>query len=93
MAATSCSVPLTWSEGGISVTKTFVFRRGAYRIDVDYEVHNGGTTPWAARPYAQILRDDPPTKRSYFNTTSYAFHGPALYDGTKYRKLDHRRLS
>ncbi len=81
-------VPLTWSEGGVSVTKTFVFRRGQYRIDVDYEVHNGGSTPWAARPYAQILRDDPPTKRSYFNTTSYAFHGPALYDGTKYRKLD-----
>jgi YidC/Oxa1 family membrane protein insertase len=81
-------VPLTWSEGGVSVTKTFVFRRGQYRIDVDYEVHNGGATPWAARPYAQILRDDPPTKRSYFNTTSYAFHGPALYDGTKYRKLD-----
>jgi YidC/Oxa1 family membrane protein insertase len=81
-------VPLTWSEGGVSVTKTFVFRRGQYRIDVDYEVHNGGSTPWVVRPYAQILRDEPPTKRSYFNTTSYAFHGPALHDGTKYRKLD-----
>ncbi|GAC1451451.1 MAG: membrane protein insertase YidC [Steroidobacteraceae bacterium] len=80
-------VPLTWSEGGVSVTKTFVFRRGQYRIDVDYAVHNGGATPWAARPYAQILREDPPTKSSYFNTTSYAFHGPALYDGTRYRKL------
>jgi YidC/Oxa1 family membrane protein insertase len=81
-------VPLTWSEGGVSVTKIFVFRRGQYRIDVDYEVHNGGATPWTARQYAQILRDEPPTKRSYFNTTSYAFHGPALHDGTKYRKLD-----
>jgi YidC/Oxa1 family membrane protein insertase len=81
-------VPLTWSDGGVSVTKTFVFHRGSYRVDVDYAVHNGGATPWAARPYAQILRDDPPTKRSYFNVSSYAFHGPALYDGTKYRKLD-----
>jgi YidC/Oxa1 family membrane protein insertase len=80
-------VPLTWSEGGVNVTKTFVFHRGSYRVDVDYAVHNGGATPWAARPYAQILRDDPPTKRSYFNVSSYAFHGPALYDGTKYRKL------
>jgi YidC/Oxa1 family membrane protein insertase len=80
-------VPLTWSEGGVSVTKTFVFRRGQYRIDVDYEVHNGGSAPWVARPYAQILRDEPPTKRSYFNTTSYAFHGPALHDGIKYRTL------
>jgi YidC/Oxa1 family membrane protein insertase len=86
--ASELSVPLTWSEGGVSVTKTFVFRRGSYRIDVDYEVHNGGSTPWQARPYAQILRNDPRTKRSMFNVESYAFHGPALYDGTKYRKLD-----
>jgi YidC/Oxa1 family membrane protein insertase len=80
-------VPLTWSEGGVSVTKTFVFRRGQYRIDVDYAVHNGGSAAWEARPYAQILRNDPPTKRSYFNVESYAFHGPAIWDG-KYRKLD-----
>jgi YidC/Oxa1 family membrane protein insertase len=81
-------VPLTWSEGGVTVTKTFVFRRGQYHIDVEYEVHNGGATPWSARPYAQLLRNDPPTKRSYFNVESYAFHGPAIWDGTKYRKLD-----
>ena len=82
-------VPLTWTDAaGVTVTKTFVFHRGAYRIDVQYEVHNGASAPWAARPYAQILRADPPTKRSMFNVESYAFHGPAIYDGTKYRKLD-----
>jgi YidC/Oxa1 family membrane protein insertase len=81
-------VPLEWSEGGVTVTKTFLLRRGSYRIDVDYTVHNGAGAPWAARPYAQILRNDPPTKRSYFDVASYAFHGPAIYDGTKYRKLD-----
>ncbi|MBV8144184.1 MAG: membrane protein insertase YidC, partial [Gammaproteobacteria bacterium] len=81
-------VPLTWSEGGITVTKTFLFRRGQYRIDVDYIVQNDSHAPWAAREYAQILRNDPPTKRSYFNVESYAFHGPALWDGTKFRRLD-----
>jgi YidC/Oxa1 family membrane protein insertase len=86
--ASELRVPLTWSEAGVTVTKTFVFRRGAYRIDLDYSVHNGGSAPWAARPYAQILRNDPPTKRSYFNVASYAFHGPAIWNGTKYRKLD-----
>jgi YidC/Oxa1 family membrane protein insertase len=86
---TELRVPLTWAgENGVSVTKTYVFHRGSYRIDVDYQVHNGGTASWQARPYAQILRNDPPTSRSYFNTDSYAFHGPALWDGTKYRKLD-----
>jgi YidC/Oxa1 family membrane protein insertase len=85
---TELRVPLTWSEGGVTVTKTYVFRRGQYHIDVEYEVHNGGSTPWQARPYTQIQRNDPPTKRSYFNVTSYAFHGPAIWDGSKYRKLD-----
>ena len=82
-------VPLTWSEAGVSVTKTFVLHRGAYRIGVQYEVHNGGGAPWAARPYAQILRDDPPTKRSMFNVESYAFHGPAIYDGKSYSAAVH----
>jgi len=82
-------VPLTWrNAAGVAVTKTFVFRRGSYRIDLEYGVHNGSEHAWEARSYAQILRDDPPTKRSYFNTDSYAFHGPAIWDGSKYRKLD-----
>jgi YidC/Oxa1 family membrane protein insertase len=89
-SASELSVPLTWSENGVTVTKTFVFRRGEYRIGMDYEVHNAGTGAWQARPYAQILRNDPRTKSSMFNFNAerYAFHGPALYDGTKYRKLD-----
>jgi YidC/Oxa1 family membrane protein insertase len=81
-------VPLSWSADGVTVTKTFVFRRGQYRIDLDYLVQNGSHAPWPAREYAQILRNDPPTKRSYFNVESYAFHGPALWDGTKFRRLD-----
>ena len=86
--ATELRVPLTWhGDNGVSVTKTYVFHRGSYRIDLDYQVRNGGTAAWQARAYAQILRNDPPTKRSYFNTDSYAFHGPALWDGGKYRTL------
>jgi YidC/Oxa1 family membrane protein insertase len=81
-------VPLTWSADGITVVKTFVFHPGQYAIGLDYEVHNESAAPWAANAYAQILRNDPPTKRSMFNVDSYAFHGPALHDGTKYRKLD-----
>ena len=87
-SAAELKVPLSWREAGITVTKTFTFRRGEYAIGLAYEVHNGGTTPWEARPYAQILRNDPRTKSSYFNVESYAFHGPAIHDGTKYRKLD-----
>ena len=86
--ANELRVPLTWSEGGVAVTKTFVFRHGQYHIGLDYSVHNAGAAPMSARQYAQILRNDPPTKRSYFDVTSYAFHGPALWDGSKFRRLD-----
>ena len=87
--AAQLRVPLTWQGAdGIAVTKTYVFRRGSYRIDLEYQVHNGSGAAWPVRSYAQILRNELPTKRSYFNTDSYAFHGPAMWDGGKYRKLD-----
>ena len=70
------------------VTKTYRFPPRRVRHRLEYQVDK----PFQARldraPYAQILRNDPRTKRSMFNVESYAFHGPAIYDGTKYRKLD-----
>jgi YidC/Oxa1 family membrane protein insertase len=88
-SANELRVPLYWtSDQGVKVTKTFVFRRGEYRADIDYDVENHSQSPWTAAAYAQIFRNDPRTKRSMFNVETYAYHGPALYDGKKYRKLD-----
>jgi YidC/Oxa1 family membrane protein insertase len=81
-------VPLTWSSGGVTVTKTFIFTRGSYGIGLDYTIENHGTAPWQAAPYAQIYRNDPRTKSSYFNPSSYAYHGPAIWNGSKYERLD-----
>jgi YidC/Oxa1 family membrane protein insertase len=82
-------VPLTWTnDQGVTVTKTYTFRRGLYSIGLDYKVENHGDAAWQAAPYAQLLRNDPRTKSSMFNVESRAFHGPAMDDGTKYRKLD-----
>jgi YidC/Oxa1 family membrane protein insertase len=84
-------VPLRWTDGnGIEVTKTFILRRGEYRIDLEYDVANRSSAPWEAASYAQIHRIDPKIERSLFTTdvSNYAFHGPAIWDGAKYRKLD-----
>jgi YidC/Oxa1 family membrane protein insertase len=82
-------VPLTWTnDHGVTVTKTFTFRRGLYSIGLQYTIQNHADVPWQAASYVQILRDDPRTKSSMFNVESRAFHGPAIDDGTKYRKLD-----
>ncbi|HEX4269559.1 MAG TPA: membrane protein insertase YidC [Steroidobacteraceae bacterium] len=82
------SVPLSWSSDGVTVTKTFVFTKGSYGIGLDYTIRNQGSAPWQARPYAQVYRYDPRTKSSYFNPNSYAYHGPAIWDGNKYERLD-----
>jgi YidC/Oxa1 family membrane protein insertase len=84
-------VPLTWTDGkGTTVTKTYVFRRGEYGITIEYGIHNQSDMPFQVAQYAQILRNDPRTKSSMFNFNAerYAFHGPAIFDGNKYRKLD-----
>ena len=86
--ADTLKVPLTWtSADGVTVNKTFVLRRGSYRIDLEYGVQNAGSAAWSAASYVQIKHDMPPVERSYFNVDSYSFTGPALWDGTKYRKL------
>jgi YidC/Oxa1 family membrane protein insertase len=82
-------VPLTWTDGnGVTVTKTFIFKRGWYRIDVEQTVSNQSNASWQAAAYGQLLRNDPAVERSMFRVESYAFRGPAIDDGSKYRKLD-----
>jgi YidC/Oxa1 family membrane protein insertase len=92
-------VPLSWTDGnGVTVVKTFVFRRGQYRVALEYAIQNASETSWQAASYAQFLRDDIQIERSMFDVESYAFKGPAYFDGTKYQKLtidsdDDRALS
>ncbi len=83
-------VPLIWvdTQRGVTVTKTYIFKRGQYKIDLEYEIQNQGTLPWSASSYARILRDDKPVEQSMFDVESYAFKGPAYYNGSEYKKLD-----
>jgi YidC/Oxa1 family membrane protein insertase len=88
-------VPLTWTDGkGVTVTKTFVFKRGMFAVGLEYAVDNQSGAPWPLRSYARIRRADPPVERSMFKVESFAFRGPAIYAPDKpgekfrYRKLD-----
>ncbi|MGB8327230.1 MAG: membrane protein insertase YidC [Steroidobacteraceae bacterium] len=86
--ANELRVPLTWTDGqGVTVTKTFILERGGYAVRLEQRVDNRSPAPWAAAPYAQILRHNVPIARSMFSVESYAFKGPAYDDGKKYQKL------
>ncbi len=77
-------VPLTWTDGhGLTVTKTFTFKRGAYGIDLTYDVQNEDSGVRNLAAYAQFLRHWVKASRSYFDVETYSFKGPAVYDGTK----------
>jgi len=82
------SVPLSWTDGhGLTVTKTFVFKRGQYRIDLLYDAHNDSSAPRSLASYGQILRHWEHASRSYFDVETYSFKGPAVFDGTKSHDL------
>jgi YidC/Oxa1 family membrane protein insertase len=87
--ANELKVPLTWTDGqGLTVTKTFVFTRGLYSVDLIYDVQNAGAAPRKVAPYSQFLRHWEHASRSYFDVETYSFKGPAVYDGSKSRDLN-----
>ena len=82
-------VPLSWTDGnGITITKTYVFHRSMFSVELDYRVENATQLPWKGNSYVQINRVDPAVERSMFKVESFATRGPAVYDGKKYRKLN-----
>ncbi len=81
-------VPLTWkNESGIEVTKTYVFSKGSYKVDVETSIENKGSNSWSAREYLQIKRNDYADKKA--NSMIYTYTGGVLYtDEDKYQKID-----
>src|SRR5690606_10980881 len=73
---------------GITLTKRYTFRRGSYQIDLAYDVQNQSDSDWKGASYVQIKRDYEHFERSYFKVETYAYRGPAIYDGEGYRRLD-----
>ncbi len=49
-------VPMRWSESGIEVTKTFVFRSDSHVIDIEYDLQNGSDSEWVGNQYRQLQR-------------------------------------
>jgi YidC/Oxa1 family membrane protein insertase len=86
--AAEIRVPLSWTDGhGLTVVKTFTFKRGSYAVDLTYDLQNDGGATRSVAAYSQFLRHWVHASRSYFDVETYSFKGPAVYDGTKARDL------
>jgi len=91
--ADSVEVPLTWTDpSGVSVRKTFVFKRASYAIEQRQDIANKGTSSWSGNAYRQLQRVPPIIDTSgikgYSNTERYSFVGAAWYNASdKFQKL------
>jgi YidC/Oxa1 family membrane protein insertase len=86
--ADELTVKLEWAGNGeVAASKIYTFRRGQYAIDLALDATAPAGTTWGAAPYAQMVREHHPIKRSYRSVDSYSFMGPVFYDGDQYHKL------
>jgi YidC/Oxa1 family membrane protein insertase len=77
--ASELRVPLTWrAANGVVYTKTYVFRRNSYVVDVEFAIANGSRSDWTGYLYGQFQRSHVDTS-SMFRTPTYtggAIHTP-----------------
>jgi YidC/Oxa1 family membrane protein insertase len=70
---------------GVQVAKTYVFKRGSYLIDVEYEIANGSAAAIAPHAYFQLTRDGQAPEGA--NAMMSTFTGPAFYtEADKFQK-------
>ncbi len=80
-------VPLVWvSKDGVRVTKTYVFHRNRYVVDVEHKVENGSGQPWQGLQYRQFQRTEPTDAEK--STFIYTYTGGVIYSPEeKYEKI------
>ena len=80
-------VPLTWTDNnGITVTKTYFFKRGSYDVKLEQKITNHSSQSWSGRQYIQLLRK--PYKDENGNTFIRTYAGGVIYtEEEKYQKV------
>lgn len=84
------SVDLQWQNPqGIQVTKSYVFKKNQYLVDVFYRVHNATQAPWHASFYGQVRREHAKEKSNGLLGVQM-YQGAALYTPDKpYKKISY----
>lgn len=85
-------VPLIWrDESGLEVVATWIFHRGDYVIDLEFEVRNRTGAPWRGARYVQLQRTEPDFSDSgpaFTNPERFSYNGAAWFSsGDGMRKM------
>ncbi|HUX83011.1 MAG TPA: membrane protein insertase YidC [Halothiobacillus sp.] len=84
------SIPLTWEQDGIKITKTYILKRGKYTVRIEYKIDNTSGKPWSASQYRQLTRlgTTPGTQLVHTYTGGvYAGDVPGSKDRLAYEKV------
>ena len=68
-------------QGGVKLAKTYIFKRGDYRIGLQHEVSNIGSVAISPTLYAQLVHDGNKPPEDNFFTSSYT--GPSVFTPEK----------
>jgi YidC/Oxa1 family membrane protein insertase len=82
-------VPFVWTgANGITIRRSYIFKRGDYAVGVRDEVVNAGTVPWQGFVYRQLTRVPRAiVSKGPMSAESYSFQGAAWYSpADKYEK-------
>ncbi|WP_448674211.1 membrane protein insertase YidC [Pseudoxanthomonas mexicana] len=79
--ADSVSVPFIWQgPDGVTIRRTYTFKRASYEIEVRDQVINAGAGTWQGTVYRQLLRTPPVVKSGMTNPESFSFNGATWWD-------------
>ncbi|MFW5953848.1 MAG: membrane protein insertase YidC [Guyparkeria sp.] len=84
-------VPLVWEEDGVRVTKTYLFKRGSYAVDVRYTVENTTEAEWRGQQYRQLTRSgSTPGMQLMYTYTGGVYAGTPTGGGDRlnYEKIE-----
>ncbi|PPD03523.1 MAG: membrane protein insertase YidC [Methylobacter sp.] len=81
-------VNLSWTDNqGLTVNKTYTFKRGSYVINLDQKIDNRTGKAWTGRQYTQLLRLPPAEENN--NAFIRTYTGGAVYtQKDKFQKVD-----
>lgn len=81
-------------DDGLTVVKRFVFKRGHYLVDVEYELKNDSQESWKGYMNTQLLRTSPQEdKSSMFHMGSYvgaSYSNPGVH---RYQKVNFKDMT
>ncbi|WP_296247332.1 membrane protein insertase YidC [uncultured Stenotrophomonas sp.] len=73
-------VPFVWNgPNGVSIHRTYTFKRGDYAISVKDEVVNTGTAPWQGYVFRKLDRVPPVITKGMTNPDSFSFNGATWF--------------